>query len=171
MSSSNTVPSCLSSFSNTSQILLKLASKRQKRLNLGKSADLGGNPDTIAAGAANVTAGGIPPGNVEGSQSRRGRVISVSWGEYTRQIGIDGTLAAIKEAIRAAFRLRTKRMFWLEDEEQTIRSIDRGMSIGNYTLHIDEGMTIQICQFDEFEDLPIITEDKIFYTQDDFRDF
>jgi hypothetical protein len=75
----------------------------------------------------------------EGSQSRRGRVISVSWGEYTRQIGIDGTLAAIKEAIRAAFRLRTKCMFWLEDEEHTIRSIDCGMPIGNYTLHIDEG--------------------------------
>ncbi|CAJ2668000.1 unnamed protein product, partial [Trifolium pratense] len=153
------------------QILGKLASKRRKRLDLGKSADLGGNPHTIAADAANVAASGVPPGNGEGSQSRRGRVISVSWGEYTRQIGIDGTSAAIKEAIRVAFRLRTKRMFWLEDEEHTIRTIDRGMPIGNYTLHIDEGLAIQICQFDEFEDLPIITEDKIFYTQDDFHDF
>ncbi|KAK2443480.1 hypothetical protein P8452_21716 [Trifolium repens] len=61
-------------------------------------------------------------------------------------------------------------MFWLEDEEHTIRSIDCGMPIGNYTLHIDEGMVIQICQFDEFEDLPIITEDKIFIPKT-FHDF
>ncbi|KAK2389348.1 trihelix transcription factor GT-1 [Trifolium repens] len=136
--------------------LIHVASKKQ-RLNLGKSVDLGGNPPD------NVAASAVPPGNGEGSQSRRGRVISVSWGEYTRQIGIDGTLAAIKEAIRAAFRLRTKCMFWLEDEEHTIRSIDCGMPIENYTLHIDQGVAIQICQFDEFEDLPIITEEKIFY--------
>lgn len=73
------------------------------------------------------------------SQSCCGRVISVKWGDYTRRIGIDGTPEAIKEAIRAAFRLRTKRTFWLEDEDQIIRSIDREMPLGNYTLHIDEG--------------------------------
>lgn len=73
------------------------------------------------------------------SQSCCGRVISVKWGDYTRRIGIDGTSEAIKEAIRAAFRLRTRRAFWLEDEEQIIRSIDRDMPLGNYTLHLDEG--------------------------------
>jgi len=73
------------------------------------------------------------------SQSCCGRVISVKWGDYTRRIGIDGTPEAIKEAIRAAFRLRTKRTFWLEDEDQIIRSIDREMPIGSYTLHLDEG--------------------------------
>ena len=76
-----------------------------------------------------------------GESQSCGRVISVKWGDYTRRIGIDGTPEAIKEAIRAAFRLRTRRAFWLEDEDQIIRSIDRDMPIGNYTLHLDEGIT------------------------------
>lgn len=73
-------------------------------------------------------------------QSFCGRVITVKWGDYTRRIGIDGTSEAIKEAIRAAFRLRSKRLFWLEDEYQIIRSLDRDMPLGNYTLHLDEGI-------------------------------
>lgn len=76
------------------------------------------------------------------SQSSGGRVISVKCGDYTRRIGIDGTAEAIKEAIKSAFRLRTRRAFWLEDEDQIIRSLDRDMPLGNYTLHIDEGMLI-----------------------------
>jgi hypothetical protein len=89
------------------------------------------------------------------TQSCCGRVISVKWGDYTRRIGIDGTPEAIKEAIRAAFRLRTKRAFWLEDEEQIIRSIDRDMPIGNYTLHLDEGqaqfiLLANLCKFNGF---------------------
>lgn len=75
-------------------------------------------------------------------QSFGGRVISVKWGDYTRRIGIDGTAEAIKEAIKSAFRLRTKRAFWLEDEVQIIRSLDRDMPLGNYLLHVDEGMLI-----------------------------
>jgi hypothetical protein len=73
------------------------------------------------------------------SQSYCGRVISVKWGDHTRRIGIDGTTDAIKEAIKCAFRLRTKRAFWLEDEDQIVRSLDRDMPLGNYTLHLDEG--------------------------------
>lgn len=76
----------------------------------------------------------------EGQPCYGGRVITVKWGEYTRRIGIDGTADAIKEAIKSAFRLRTKRAFWLEDEDNVIRSIDRDMPLGNYTLHLDEGM-------------------------------
>lgn len=76
------------------------------------------------------------------SQSYCGRVISVKWGDYTRRIGIDGSTDAIKEAIRCAFRLRTKRAFWLEDEDQIIRSLDRDMPLGNYMLHLDEGTII-----------------------------
>ncbi|XP_052728996.1 trihelix transcription factor GT-1 isoform X2 [Vigna angularis] len=112
-------------------------------------------------------------GPVEGgeSQSCCGRVISVKWCDYTRRIGIDGTPEAIKEAIRAAFRLRTKRTFWLEDEDQIIRSIDREMPIGSYTLHLDEGMAIKLCLYDESEHLPVHTEDKVFYTENDYRDF
>lgn len=73
------------------------------------------------------------------SQSYGGRVIAVKWGDYTRRIGIDGSRESIKEAIKCAFRLRTKRAFWLEDEDQIVRSLDRDMPLGNYTLHLDEG--------------------------------
>ncbi|KAI4343362.1 hypothetical protein L6164_010720 [Bauhinia variegata] len=125
-----------------------------------------------------VAASGVPPWNwreTPGSggegQSCCGRVISVKLGDYTRRIGIDGTSEAIKEAIRATFRLRTKRAFWLEDEDQIIRSFDRDMPLGNYTLHLDEGMAIKVCLYDESDHIPVHTEDKIFYTEDDYRDF
>lgn len=75
----------------------------------------------------------------ESNSSFGGRVITVKWGEYTRRIGIDGTADAIKEAIKSAFGLRTKRAFWLEDEDQVVRSLDRDMPLGNYTLHLDGG--------------------------------
>ena len=78
------------------------------------------------------------------SQSYCGRVISVKWGDYTRRIGIDGSTDAIKEVIRCAFKLRTKRAFWLEDEDQIIRSLDQDMPLGNYTLHLDEGTLIYV---------------------------
>lgn len=77
----------------------------------------------------------------EGHSSYCGRIITVKLGEYnTRRIGIDGTADAIKEAIKSAFRIRTKRAFWLEDEYQVVRSLDRDMPLGNYTLHLDEGI-------------------------------
>nr|KYP56562.1 hypothetical protein KK1_002803 [Cajanus cajan] len=146
-------------------------------LNLERSLDHDGHPLAITTADA-VAASGVPPwnwreapGNGGESQSCCGRVISVKWGDYTRRIGIDGTPEAIKEAIRAAFRLRTKRTFWLEDEDQIIRSIDREMPIGNYTLHLDEGMAIKLCLYDESDHIPVHTEDKIFYTEDDYRDF
>lgn len=78
-------------------------------------------------------------------QSYGGRVISVKCGDYTRRIGIDGTADAIKEAIKSAFGIRTKRAFWLEDEDQIVRCIDRDMPLGNYSLHLDEGMHIGFC--------------------------
>ena len=73
------------------------------------------------------------------SQSFGGRVISVKCGDFIRRIGIDGTADAIKEAIKSAFGIRTRRAFWLEDEDQIIRSIDRDMPLGNYSLHLDDG--------------------------------
>lgn len=78
------------------------------------------------------------------SQSYGGRVISIKWGDYTRRIGIDGTAEAIKEAIKSAFRLRTRRAFWLEDEDQIIRSLDRDMPGGSYILHVDEGKLLHV---------------------------
>ena len=61
------------------------------------------------------------------------------WGDYTKRIGIDGTSEAIKEAIKSAFGLRTRRAFWLEDEDEVVRTLDRDMPIGAYTLHLDDG--------------------------------
>lgn len=81
------------------------------------------------------------------SQSYTGRVISVKCGNYTRRIGIDGTGDAIKEAIKSAFGLRSKRAFWLEDEDEVVRCLDRDMPLGNYTLHLDEGKSIKANTF------------------------
>ncbi|OIW00625.1 hypothetical protein TanjilG_09106 [Lupinus angustifolius] len=146
--------------------------------NLERRLDHDGHPLVLTTAADAVGANGIPPwnwretpGGGEEGQSSCGRVISVKWGEYTRRVGIDGAPEAIKEAIRAAFRLRTKRAFWLEDEDQVIRSIDRDMPVGSYTLHLDEGMAIKVCLYDESDHIPVHTEDKIFYTEDDYHDF
>ncbi|KAK4370980.1 hypothetical protein RND71_010455 [Anisodus tanguticus] len=109
--------------------------------------------------------------STEQSNSFKGRVISVKWGDETKRIGIDGTAEAIREAIKSAFRLRTKRAFWLEDENSIVRAVDRDMPLRNYTLHVDEGLTIKICTSEEADDLPVQTEDKTFYSEDDFRDF
>ncbi|KAH0705917.1 trihelix transcription factor GT-1 isoform X1 [Solanum tuberosum] len=146
-------------------------------LNLERRLDHDGHPLAITAADA-VTASGVspwnwrePPGTGEPSQSYEGRVISVKWGDYIKKIGIDGTADAIKEAIKSAFRLRTKRAFWLEDEDNIVRTLDRDMPLGNYTLHVDEGLTIKICMYDEADHLPVHTEDKTFYSEDDFRNF
>ncbi|WMV58711.1 hypothetical protein MTR67_052096, partial [Solanum verrucosum] len=146
-------------------------------LNLERRLDHDGHPLAITAADA-VTASGVspwnwrePPGTGEPSQSYEGRVISVKWGDYIKKIGIDGTACAIKEAIKSAFRLRTKRAFWLEDEDNIVRTLDRDMPLGNYTLHVDEGLTIKICMYDEADHLPVHTEDKTFYSEDDFRNF
>ncbi|KAI5352074.1 hypothetical protein L3X38_004965 [Prunus dulcis] len=145
-------------------------------LNLERRLDHDGHPLAITAADA-VTASGVPPWNWRetpgngGEGQSCGRVILVTWGDYTRRIGIDGTANAIKEAIKSAFRLRTKRAFWLEDEDQIVRSLDRDMPLGNYTLHLDEGVAIKVCLYDESDHIPVHTEEKIFYTEDDYRDF
>jgi hypothetical protein len=69
-----------------------------------------------------------------------GKVIVVKCGEFTRRIGVDGTAEAIKEAVKCSFGLRTKRAFWLEDEDGVIRCLDRDMPLGTYILHLDDGM-------------------------------
>ena len=82
-----------------------------------------------------------------------GRVVTIKWGDQSRRIGIDGGSEAIKEAIRSAFGLRTKRPFWLEDNEEIVRSIDRDMPLKDYTLHLDGGkLTSGVCftNFDLF---------------------
>ncbi|CAN6676298.1 unnamed protein product [Malus baccata var. baccata] len=146
-------------------------------LNLERRLDHDGHPLAITAADA-VTAGGVPPwnwretpGNGGEGQAYGGRVILVNWGDYTRRVGIDGTADAIKDAIKSAFRLRTKRSFWLEDEDQIVRSLDRDMPLGNYTLHLDEGVAIKVCLYDESDHIPVHTEEKLFYTEEDYREF
>ncbi|XP_028772221.1 trihelix transcription factor GT-1-like isoform X2 [Neltuma alba] len=156
---------------------VEVSATGRSTLNLENRLDHDEHPLAITA-ADTVGTSGVPPwswretpiSNGEG-QSCCGRVITVKWGDYTRRIGIDGTSEAIKEAIRAAFRLRSKRLFWLEDEYQIIRSLDRDMPLGNYTLHLDEGMAIKVCLYDESDQIHVHTEEKIFYTEEDHRDF
>ncbi|KAI5572953.1 hypothetical protein POPTR_010G055000v4 [Populus trichocarpa] len=164
-------------FEDTSISFGPVEASPRPTLNLERRLDHDGHPLAITAADA-VAASGVPawnwretPGNGAENQSYGGRVISVKYGDYTRRIGVDGTADAIKEAIKSAFRLRSKRAFWLEDEDQIIRSLDRDMPPGNYTLHLDEGLAIKVCLYDESEHMPVHTEEKIFYTEDDYREF
>lgn len=89
----------------------------------------------------------------------------------------------------------------MEDEDQIVRSLDRDMPLGNYMLQVDEGivnlaysfmdylsiryfslqyqvfvpnvlgLVVKICVYDESDHMPVHTEEKIFYTEDDYRDF
>ncbi|KAK1290498.1 Trihelix transcription factor GT-1 [Acorus calamus] len=104
------------------------------------------------------------------NHSYGGRVILIKWGDYTRKIGIDGSAEAIKEAIKLAFGLRTRRAFWLEDEDEVVRSFDRDMPLGTYTLHLDEGLTIK-CLYDDTDQIAVRPEEKTLYTEEDFRDY
>ncbi|KAL6186389.1 hypothetical protein ACLB2K_042509 [Fragaria x ananassa] len=146
-------------------------------LNLETGLDHDGHPLAITAADAVAVNGGAPwnwretPENGGENQSYGGRVIVVTWGDYTRRIGIDGSADAIKEAIKSAFKLRTKRAFWLEDEDQIVQSLDRDMPLGSYTLHLDEGMAVKVCLYDEPDNIPVHTVEKIFYTEDDYREF
>ncbi|KAK8938048.1 Trihelix transcription factor GT-1 [Platanthera guangdongensis] len=125
-----------------------------------------------------VTPNGIPPWNWKDNSANGednhsvyvGRVILVKLGEYSRKIGIDGTSESIKEAIKAAFGLRTRRAFWLEDEDEVVRSLDRDMPLGTYALHLDQGVTVKFCVYDENERLTVGTEEKTLYAQEDFHD-
>ncbi|KAK6913014.1 Myb/SANT-like DNA-binding domain 4 [Dillenia turbinata] len=145
-------------------------------VNLERRLDHDSDPLAITVADA-VVANGVEPWNWrettgtggESHSSYGGRLISVKCGEYTRRIGIDGTGDAIKEAIKAAFGLRTKRAFWLEDEGEVIRTLDRDMPLGNYVLHLDQGVTVKVCIYDEAD--RVRTEEKTLYTEDEFRDF
>uniref|UniRef100_A0A2P2L213 GT-1/4-like C-terminal domain-containing protein n=1 Tax=Rhizophora mucronata TaxID=61149 RepID=A0A2P2L213_RHIMU len=161
----------------TSELCGHVQATERPTLNLERRLDHDGHPLAITAVDA-VAASGVPPWNWRetpgigpDSQSYNGRVISVKYRDYTRRIGIDGTSDAIKEAIKCAFRLRTKRAFWLEDEDQIIRSLDRNMPLGNYILCLDEGLAIKVYLYGESNHIPVHTEEKIFYTEDDFHDF
>ncbi|KAJ8430070.1 hypothetical protein Cgig2_028782 [Carnegiea gigantea] len=100
-----------------------------------------------------------------------GRVITVKWGDCVKRIGIDGSPEAIKEVIKSAFGLRTTRPFWLVDECGILRSIERDMPLGSYTVHLDEGLNIRIYLNNAADESPAGAEETTFYAEDDFRDF
>lgn len=99
-----------------------------------------------------------------------GRVIVVKWGEVTRRIGIDGSAEAIKDAIKSVFGLRSKRAFWLEDEDGVVQCFDRDMPLRTYNLHIDTGLTVKICDFDLSGRPTMPPEENTLYCEDDFRE-
>ncbi|XP_058090749.1 trihelix transcription factor GT-1-like isoform X2 [Magnolia sinica] len=103
-------------------------------------------------------------------QPPAGRVIIVKWGDMARKVGIDGSADAIKAAIRSAFGLRSKRTFWVEDEDGVVRSFDRTMPQTTYTLHIDPGVTIKLYHYDECSRQTTNSEDATLYSEDDFRE-
>ncbi|KNA08924.1 hypothetical protein SOVF_158240 [Spinacia oleracea] len=100
-----------------------------------------------------------------------GRVVNIKLGNYVKKIGIDGSPKAIKEAIRASFGLRTRRVFWLEDDEGIVRCIDRDMPLRDYTLNLDKGLTIRINLCEAANEIPVHVEEKTFYMEADFYDF
>ncbi|EYU22564.1 hypothetical protein ABFS82_05G023200 [Erythranthe guttata] len=146
-------------------------------LNLERRLDHEGHPLAITAAEVVVASGASPwnwretPRSGEQTNTYDGRVITVKLGDFTKRIGIDGSADGIKEAIKSAFGLRTKRAFWLEDDDNVVRTLDRDMPLGNYTLHVDEGLTIKVCFYEETGPMPVHAEDKTFYNEDDFRDF
>lgn len=164
-------------FDETSMAFGPVEAGSRPTLNLERSLDHDGHSLALTAADAVGTTGVPPwnwrdtPGNGGDCHSYGGKVITVKFGDYSRRIGIDGTADAIKEAIRSAFRLRTKRAFWLEDEDHIVRSLDRDMPLGNYTLHLDEGLAVKLCLYDESNHIPMHSEERIFYTEDDYREF
>ncbi|KAG6508848.1 hypothetical protein ZIOFF_034230 [Zingiber officinale] len=123
-----------------------MPSTSRSPLNLDRTLEHDRHPLAITAADA-VAANSVPPWNWrdasvnDNSASYVGRVILVKWGDFSRKLGVDGTADAIKEAIKSAFGLRTKRAFWLEDEDNVVRSFDREMPLGSYTLHLDEAQS------------------------------
>jgi len=69
-----------------------------------------------------------------------GKVIGVKLGDLARRVRIDGPFESIKESIKTAFGLRTKRPFWLEDEDGVVQTLSRDMPPGQYSLILDPGI-------------------------------
>ncbi|XP_074358373.1 trihelix transcription factor GT-4-like isoform X1 [Apium graveolens] len=103
-----------------------------------------------------IAANGVSPWDWRGTPENggqrslyEGRLIVVKLGDYTNRIGFDATAHAIKEVIKTAFRLRTKRAFWLEDENNVMLSLDRDMPLRNYVLRLDEDKLIVFLNYNK----------------------
>ncbi|KAE8692310.1 Trihelix transcription factor GT-1 [Hibiscus syriacus] len=126
-----------------------------------------------------VEANGRPTLNLERRLDHDGHPLAITTADAVANSGVppwSGRLSVIRNhgcrgAIKSAFRLRTKHSFWLEDEDNMVRSLDREIPLGNYTLHLDEGLAIKVCLYDESDHIPDHTEEMIFYTEDDYREY
>ncbi len=66
----------------------------------------------------------------------------MKFGDMTRRIRVDGPFESIKESIKTSFGLRSRRPFWLEDDEGVIQPLSRNMPQGQYSLNLDPGMSL-----------------------------
>jgi hypothetical protein len=73
-------------------------------------------------------------------QDHQSKIIVVKFGDITRKIRVDGPFESIKETIKNAFGLRTKRPFWLEDDEGVVQPLGQEMASTQYSLNLDPGM-------------------------------
>ncbi|KAG6546489.1 hypothetical protein Mapa_012038 [Marchantia paleacea] len=157
-------------------------------LNLERRLDHDGHPAAIPSTdgmvhTSMVVANGITPpqqywrdANANGGERRPaapagGKVIVVKCGDVVRRVRIDGPFESIKESLKTAFGLRSKRAFWLEDEEGVVQTLSRDMPPGEYTLNLDPGITVKICVYDTSDRLTGSTESKTLYTEEEFREF
>ncbi|KAL6319112.1 hypothetical protein AAG906_011190 [Vitis piasezkii] len=118
-----------------------------------------------------VAANGLPPWNrketpgsgTENESAYTGRVIWVNYGEYTKRIGIDGSSDSIKEAIRHLHIAYTPSHY---------KQFKYFQGIKLELFFFFPGLTIKICLYDQpCQLLPVRTEEKTFYCEDDLRDF
>ncbi|KAH8963062.1 hypothetical protein BDL97_05G133000 [Sphagnum fallax] len=112
----------------------------------------------------------LPPKGGDGQLSR-GKVIVVKFGDMTRRIRVDGPFESIKESIKTSCGLRSRRPFWLEDDEGVIQPLSRNMPQGQYSLNLDPGFTVKVCLYDESGRMTGTTENRTLFTDDDFHEF
>jgi len=99
------------------------------------------------------------------------KVVIVKFGDMIRRICVDGPFESIKESIKTSFGLRTKRPFWLEDDEGVIQPLSRDMPAGQYSINLDPGFTVKVCLYDESGRMTGSTENRTLYTDEDFHEF
>ncbi|KAH8953112.1 hypothetical protein BDL97_08G006300 [Sphagnum fallax] len=138
------------------------------------SADaVGGPPPTF------ITNGGVPQTwswrdtNANGGdcQLSGGKVVAVKFGDMTRRIRVDGPFKSINESVKTSFGLRTRRPFWLEDDEGVIQPLSRDMPPGQYSLNLDPGFTVKVCLYDDDGRMTGSTENRTLYTDEDLHEF
>ncbi|KAH8953110.1 hypothetical protein BDL97_08G006300 [Sphagnum fallax] len=100
-----------------------------------------------------------------------GKVVAVKFGDMTRRIRVDGPFKSINESVKTSFGLRTRRPFWLEDDEGVIQPLSRDMPPGQYSLNLDPGFTVKVCLYDDDGRMTGSTENRTLYTDEDLHEF